>query len=171
VDPPDPDHGHRFLRGPEHDHLYGNRIAVAAVRPNAPGDRTAAPVREHSHGGIRHSHLPPVEATLSWRGLFILGLAGGLIPSTSALLILLGSMAAGRPAFGLILVVAFGLGMAAVMTGVGLAMILARGRLDRMPSRSSLGRLAAAAPLLASIAVLALGVVLTWQAVAGRPVL
>jgi ABC-type nickel/cobalt efflux system permease component RcnA len=126
---------------------------------------------EHSHGGVTHSHLPPAGATLSWRGLFVLGLAGGLIPSTSALIILLGSIAAGRPAFGLILVVAFGLGMAAVMTGVGLAMILARTRLDRMPSRSSLGRLATVAPLVASVAVLSLGLVLTWQAVAGTPVL
>jgi ABC-type nickel/cobalt efflux system permease component RcnA len=126
---------------------------------------------EHSHGGIRHSHLPPAGASLSWRGLFALGLAGGLIPSTSALLILLGSMAAGRAAFGLILVVAFGLGMALVMSTVGLAMILARGRLERMPQRSALGRLAGFAPLIASVAVLGLGVVLTWQAVAGRPVL
>jgi hypothetical protein len=66
---------------------------------------------------------------------------------------------------------AFGIGMAAVMTGVGLAMIVARARLDRMPTGSSLGRLAAAAPLLASIAVLVLGSWLTWQAVAGAPVL
>jgi ABC-type nickel/cobalt efflux system permease component RcnA len=101
----------------------------------------------------------------------VLGLAGGLIPSTSALIILLGAIAAGRPAFGLVLVIAFGVGMAAVMTGVGLAMIVARTRLNRMPSRSSLGRLAAAAPLVASIAVVALGSWLTWEAVAGTPVL
>jgi ABC-type nickel/cobalt efflux system permease component RcnA len=126
---------------------------------------------EHSHGGIRHSHLPKEGSALSWRGLFALGLAGGLIPSTSALLILLGSMAAGRSAFGLVLVIAFGLGMALVMTSVGLAMILARGRLDRLPRRSALGRLAAFAPMIASVAVLSLGLVLTWQAVAGRPTL
>jgi hypothetical protein len=54
---------------------------------------------------------------------------------------------------------------------LGLAMILARGRLERMPRRSALGRLAGFAPLIASVAVLGLGVVLTWQAVAGRPVL
>jgi ABC-type nickel/cobalt efflux system permease component RcnA len=126
---------------------------------------------EHSHGGIPHRHLPPSATALSWRGLFVLGLAGGLIPSTSALLILLGSIAAGRPAFGLVLVVAFGLGMAAVMTGVGLAMTVARTRLDGMPRRSGLGRLAAGAPLLASVAVLGLGLVLTWSAVAGTPVL
>ena len=151
------DHDHDPADGAGHDHERAH-------------DHDAVP-GEHRHGGVVHSHLPPVGASLSWRGLFVLGLAGGLIPSTSALLILLGSIAAGRPAFGLVLVIAFGLGMAAVMTCVGLAMILARTRLDRMPSRSSLGRLAAVAPLVASVAVLGLGLVLTWQAVAGRPVL
>ena len=138
----------------EHDHHHGANGAGV-----------------HSHGGAAHGHLPASGRTLTWRGLFVLGLAGGLVPSTSALIILLGSIAAGRPAFGLVLVAAFGLGMAAVMTGVGLAMIVARTRLDRMPSRSSLGRLAAAAPLVASVAVLVLGSFLTWQAVAGAPIL
>jgi ABC-type nickel/cobalt efflux system permease component RcnA len=158
-------HAHEDEHRPEDEHRHEH---------DHPHENHAHPIEvagEHSHGGVRHSHLPPAGATLSWRGLFVLGLAGGLIPSTSALIILLGSIAAGRPAFGLVLVVAFGLGMAAVMTSVGLVMIVARTRLDRMPSRSSLGRLAALAPLLASIAVLGLGLVLTWQAVAGRPVL
>ena len=178
-----PDHDHRQAAAHEHPHAdaHEHRHGGAAqddhdhaAAHEHPLDGHANPAEvpgEHSHGGVRHSHLPPAGATLSWRGLFVLGLAGGLIPSTSALIILLGSIAAGRPAFGLVLVVAFGFGMAAVMTGVGLAMIVARTRLDRMPSRSSLGRLAAAAPLLASIAMLTLGLVLTWQALAGRPVL
>jgi nickel/cobalt transporter (NicO) family protein len=155
----------------EHEHDHAPDVHEHDHAPDAHGHDHAPHAGEHSHGGIRHSHLPPAGATLSWRGLFVLGLAGGLIPSTSALLILLGSIAAGRPAFGLLLIVAFGLGMAAVMTGVGLAMILARTRLDRMPSAASLGRLATVAPLIASIAVLSLGLVLTWQAVAGSPVL
>jgi nickel/cobalt exporter len=126
---------------------------------------------EHGHGSGRHTHLPPAGSTLSWRGLFALGLAGGLIPSTSALFILLGSIVAGRPAFGFVLVVIFGLGMAAVMTGVGLAMVLARDRLERLPRRSSGGRLVRHAPLVAAVVVFGVGVYLTVQAVAGRPVL
>ncbi|HEX2754409.1 MAG TPA: hypothetical protein VHM48_03040 [Candidatus Limnocylindrales bacterium] len=163
------EHGHDHGSEAAHDHGHEGEHGHDDAHRHEP-DHDAIP-GEHSHGGLRHSHVPPAGATLSWRGLFVLGLAGGLIPSTSALLILLGSIAAGRPAFGLVLVVAFGLGMAAVMTGVGLAMIFARTRLDRMPSRSSLGRLAAVAPLVASMAVLSLGLVLTWQAVAGAPVL
>jgi ABC-type nickel/cobalt efflux system permease component RcnA len=163
--------GHDHGTGHDHDHSAAHVHAAGDghVADNAHAADLDAGV--HSHGGRAHSHLPPADRTLSWRGLFVLGLAGGLIPSTSALLILLGSIATGRPAFGLVLVVAFGLGMAAVMTGVGLVMVVARSRLDRMPSRSTLGRLATAAPLLASVAVLGLGVVLTWSAVAGRPVL
>ena len=122
---------------------------------------------EHSHGGLTHNHLPPAGATISWRSLFVLGLAGGLIPSTSALLILLGSIAAGRPAFGFALVVAFGLGMALVMGGIGFALVLARGRLDRADTGSPLGRVSTFVPLVAAVLVFGLGLYLTFQAIAG----
>jgi len=118
----------------------------------------------HSHGGLTHSHVPAPGSTITWRSLFALGLAGGLIPSTSALLILLGSIAAGRPAFGFVLVVAFGLGMAAVMSGVGLVMVAARQRLDRLPSGGDLGRIRETVPLIAAVLVFAFGLVLTVQA-------
>ena len=126
---------------------------------------------EHRHGGITHSHLPRAGSRISWRGLTAIGLTGGLIPSTSALFILLGSIVAGRPAFGFALVVVFGLGMGLVMTGVGLAIVFARTRLDRLPSGSAFGRLARHAPLVAAVVVLAFGLYLTAQAVGGRPVL
>ena len=119
----------------------------------------------HSHGGVTHSHLPAGGATVTWRSLFVLGLAGGLIPSTSALLILLGAIASGRAAFGVVLVVAFGLGMAAVMSGVGLALILARGRIDVLANDSLFGRLRAWLPLAAACLVLGIGLYLTVQAV------
>jgi nickel/cobalt transporter (NicO) family protein len=126
---------------------------------------------EHSHGGVRHSHLPAPAAHITWRSLFLLGLAGGIIPSTNALLILLGTIAAGRTAFGIVLVVAFGIGMAVVLGGVGLVMVYARDRLERLPGSTRIGRLTSTAPLIASIAVLTLGLWLTTQAVAGRPAL
>jgi nickel/cobalt exporter len=167
----DVDHGHAHERPAEaHEHEHDHEHGVAH-RHDLERHDEEVDAGVHSHGGVRHTHLPPIGSTLSWRALFSLGLAGGLIPSTSALLILLGSMAAGRAAFGLVLVVAFGLGMAVVMGSVGLAMIMARGRLDRLPRRSALGRLAGFAPLVASVAVLTVGVMLTWQAIWGRPVL
>jgi nickel/cobalt exporter len=163
------------LRRSERGHAEAHRHDEAHDGPAAEGhdhatehDHDAPAPGVHSHGGVRHSHLPAVGTTISWRSLFVLGLAGGLIPSASALLILLGSIAANRPAFGFVLVVAFGLGMALVMSGIGLALVLARGRLDRVERSSPLGRLSAYLPLVASCLVLGLGLYLTVQAVAGN---
>jgi len=146
--------------------LVTTRLMVVSI--DAPANVKGV---EHSHGGVAHSHLPPPGTTISWRSLFVLGLAGGLIPSTSALLILLGSIAAGRPAFGFVLVVAFGLGMALVMGGIGLALVLARGRLDRVAVGSPLGRASSFVPLAAAFLVFGLGIYLTIQAVAGNTTL
>jgi ABC-type nickel/cobalt efflux system permease component RcnA len=149
----------RNAAGRDHDHVQLHEIAEHHDEHGEP----------HSHGGVPHTHLPAKGSTVTWRGLFVLGLAGGLIPSTSALLILLGAIAGGRPAFGVVLVVAFGLGMAAVMTGVGLALILARGRLDGLGADSLLGRIRAWLPLAAACLVLGIGLYLTVQAVAAPP--
>jgi len=142
--------------GPEHEHHHAHEHDDE---------------HEHSHGGVTHSHLPAEGSTITWRSLFVLGLAGGLIPSTSALLILLGSIAAGRAGFGFVLVVAFGLGMALVMGGIGVALVLARGRVDRMPASSTLGRVSGFIPMAAAVLVFSLGLYLTAQAVGGSPVL
>jgi ABC-type nickel/cobalt efflux system permease component RcnA len=153
-------HAQAHAHAEAHEHDLEHDLATA-------GDHGDHDSHEHSHGGVQHSHLPPASTTISWRSLFVLGLAGGLIPSTSALLILLGSIAAGRPAFGFVLVVAFGLGMALVLGGIGLALVLARGRLDRVESTSTLGRVTGYIPLVASFLVFGLGIYLTIQAVAG----
>ena len=118
----------------------------------------------HSHGGVTHSHLPATGTTLSWRSLFALGLSGGLVPSASALILLLGSIAAGRPEFGLVLVVAFGLGMAMVLGGVGLALVYAGRLLERLPSTDGLRRLSGAVPTATAVVVLVAGLFLTSQA-------
>ena len=166
-------HALAHAHGGAHDHDASAPRPRPRPRPRVGRTRRAAGGSPdgrgvHSHGGVSHSHLPPAGTTISWRSLFVLGLAGGLIPSTSALLILLGSIAAGRPAFGFILVVAFGLGMALVMGGIGFALVLARGRLDRVDGASTLGRVSGYVPLVASVLVFGLGLYLTFQAVAGR---
>lgn len=147
------DHGH--ARGHGHSHAHGQSHDHDVDHAHSP---------DHPGG---HSHGPAPGSTITWRSLFVLGLAGGLIPSTSALLILLGSIAAGRPAFGFILVVAFGLGMAGVMTGIGLALVAARDRFDRIQAEGGVARVRQAVPLGAAVVVLGFGVVLTAQALSG----
>jgi ABC-type nickel/cobalt efflux system permease component RcnA len=164
------DEEHARMHAPGHDH-----DARAAhwddAHEHEVHEHGGSEAHEHSHGGLRHSHLPAGDRTLSWRSLFALGLAGGIIPSTNALIILLGTIVAGRAAFGIVLVIAFGLGMAVVLGGVGAVMVVARERLERLPSTSRFGPLAAQAPLVASVAVLGIGLWLTVQAISGGTVL
>ncbi len=84
---------------------------------------------DHDHGHTHHHdhHLPRAG---SWRVLGM-GFAGGLVPSPSALVVLLGATALGRVWFGVLLVVAYGLGMAAALVAAGALLVRARPRLDR----------------------------------------
>jgi ABC-type nickel/cobalt efflux system permease component RcnA len=87
-----------------------------------------------------------------------------MVPSVSAIILLLGSIAAGRPAYGIALTVAFGVGMAVVLVGIGVGLVHARALLERMPTRlpgRSLGRLVPAGS--ATVMLLA-GVLITTQA-------
>ncbi|MFF4826896.1 nickel transporter [Streptomyces sp. NPDC001312] len=74
---------------------------------------------EHTHGG--HTHKHPAVPTL--RGTLLLGFAGGLVPSPSAVVVLVGAAALGQAWFGLLLVVAYGVGLALTLTAAGIAVV------------------------------------------------
>ena len=141
------DHAHAHEHEQEHGHGHGHAHA-------------------HGHG---HSHAP-TEDSISWRGLLALGLSGGLVPSASALILLLGSIAAGRVAYGLVLVVGFGLGMAVVLAGIGLLLVHARRFVERRIHGAAasplerLGRIVVPVQLATACLVIVLGFVLTGQA-------
>lgn len=116
------DHDHPHEHSHDHPHppaSAGGGVALA-TRPVA-----------HSHGGRVHSHAPLPDGPLSWKALAGMGVAGGLVPSPSALLVLLSAAALGRPVFGVLLVVAYGVGMAVTLTAAGLLLLRARAVLDR----------------------------------------
>jgi ABC-type nickel/cobalt efflux system permease component RcnA len=148
------DHGHEHghdARGHDHAHT---------------ADHAHDPDPEHGHPHPHphpHSHVA-TDTTISWRGLIALGLSGGLVPSASALILLLGSIAAGRVAYGLVLVIGFGLGMAVVLAGTGLLIVNARRLIERRPSMGGLRRIAAPIQLGTASLVVVLGIVLTGQA-------
>ncbi|GAA2688196.1 nickel/cobalt transporter [Actinoplanes palleronii] len=77
----------------------------------------------HSHGGHTHTHhVPEPDEPLRIRPLLAMGFAGGLSPSPSAVVVLLGAAALGRAWYGVLLVLAYGIGLAATLTGVGFAL-------------------------------------------------
>ena len=119
--------------------------------------RRAIQARGHRHHHHHAHELPPVRT----RALVAMGFAGGLVPSPSALVVLLGAMALGRAWFGVVLVIAYGLGMAATLTGAGILLLRARGVLDRGRGRlGGLARVASALPVATSSVIVAVGVAL-----------
>ena len=85
----------------------------------------AAPGSDRRRASSHHHHPAPGE-TVSARQLLALGITGGLVPCPAALVVLLSAISLGRVGFGLLLIVAFSLGLAAVLTGIGLLMVYAR---------------------------------------------
>ncbi len=132
-------------------------------RPRGRRRTTTSTDHEHLHD---HGHQHDDAAPPSRRGLVAIGLAGGLLPSPSALLVLLGAVALGHPWFGVGLVVAFGLGMASTLAVVGLLVMRLRERAElRLVSHpaSRLAPVLRLVPVLTAVGVVVLGSALAWR--------
>jgi nickel/cobalt exporter len=117
----------------------------------------------HSHGqNAGHAHPHEAQAPLSRKGLAAIAVSGGILPSPSALLVLLAAVALHRVAFGLSLIAAFSLGLAAALVAVGILAIRAK---DLIAGRFH-GRLARSLPLISAGAIAVAGLILTVRALA-----
>ncbi len=101
---------------------------------------------------------------LSFKTLLVLGITGGALPCPSALVVMLSAIALHRVAFGMAMIVAFSLGLATILTAIGILVIRARGFLERLPLT---GRLTTRLPVLSAILVTLIGVVLLVRSFSG----
>jgi nickel/cobalt exporter len=141
--------------------------------------------REHGHGvhghdhhhhdhppHDHHDHGPAEDHAVTKRSLIGLGAAAGIIPCPSALVVLLGAISQHEVALGLLLIVAFSLGLAGTLTALGLAVVYARkllprlGRLGRGGAAGRrLTRVAAALPAASAVVIVGVGCLLTANAI------
>ena len=91
-----------------------------------------------------------------------MGAAAGLLPCPSALVVLLAAISQHQVALGMLLIVAFSIGLAGTLTGLGVAVVHAR-RL--LPPRIAASRMASLMPAASAVVVVALGLVLAAKAV------
>lgn len=155
-------------------------VAVAAHRPGAvalaDADVLAPPAphghhhsdpHHHDHGydHPHHDHDVP-SARMGRGGVMLMGLAGGLVPSPSALVVLLGAIAVGRAWFGVVVIAAYGVGMAATLVVAGLLMARLRDRVTAFVAAAHprLGTSMRYLPMLTASLVLLGGVVLAGRA-------
>ncbi|HEU0072688.1 MAG TPA: hypothetical protein VFS30_01635 [Dehalococcoidia bacterium] len=126
---------------------------------------------DHAHDILHgddhgHAHVPPAPG---WRGLVALGVSGGLVPCPTALVVMLGAIAIDRTIYGMVLVTAFSVGLAGVLTAIGLLMVYGQHMLAGSRARSLLDTKLArgmmtVSPVLSAVAILGLGLVLASRA-------
>ncbi len=129
-------HGHGHHHSPDHDH-------------------------DHGHGSHSHRHGRAEGGSLTSRGILGVGVAAGLLPCPSALVVLLSAIAVHRVGFGFALIAAFSIGLAVTITSIGLVAVFARRAFSRVSFESKAIR---ALPALSALVILAVGVTLTVKA-------
>src|SRR5262245_61219163 len=154
---------HRYAGAPEVHH-HGHRHAHGHAHPHAPGS-------PHHHEPLPHAHPSPhaslphphtVGEPISRRALLALGITGGIVPCPAALVVLLSPIALHRVGFGLLLIVAFSVGLALVLITLGLVMVSARQALARFQGEGRL--LTRWLPLTSAAMITVFGMVMIVQA-------
>ena len=118
----------------------------------------------HHHGDGRvHSHLPPGAdgSPITWKSLLVLGISGGLLPCPSALVMLLSASALGNVGLGMTLVVAFSLGLALVLSAIGLILVYAKQNFHKLPKQITAVKFL---PAISAMFVMLLGLGITGDA-------
>ena len=158
-------HGHGHSHGEHHDHDHpheghhnGDHDHPHEGHHNGDHDHP----HEGHHNGHGHSHEIPGKVTLG--SLLTLGISGGIVPCTGALVILLLAVAMQRIAFGLVLLVAFSLGLAAVLIAIGILIVKARPLVERF---SGDGKWIQRLPAVSAAIIILVGLAITVKTLTG----
>jgi nickel/cobalt exporter len=159
-------HHHEHEEGHSHSHGLDGHVHHHHDHPHDhehPHEHTHD--HGHSHGNGHHHHHIPV-GPVTPRALIALGISGGIVPCPSALVVLLAAIALHRIAYGMALITAFSLGLAAVLVAIGLMVVWARELLDKLPSS---GKLFRRVPVASAAMITLIGVVLIVRAFSVGP--
>ena len=110
-------HAHTHNHTYAHAHTHGEGQAHVHEHPHS---------HTHSHADHHQHHHTLPNGSVSFRQLLALGITGGIVPCPAALIVLLSAVSLRRVGFGLLLIVAFSVGLAAVLIAIGLLMVYAQ---------------------------------------------
>lgn len=142
------------------DHMYGH------THDHGDGDTDHhhhGAFGHHHHGPGGHSHVIETEDGTPpsfWQVLW-LGVSGGIVPCPAAFIVLMLAIKVGRLAYGLWLIVAFSIGLAAVLVGLGIIVVRTAGAVRQRTGEH--GLILAALPVASSVLITLLGAwVILW---------
>jgi len=121
----------------------------------------------HDHGDHTHSHGPEIDpAKLTTWQIIRLGILGGMLPCPAAVTLALWMLFQNEAVLGMVLLVVFSLGLAAVLTAIGLIMVASRSYMTRKAAeRGPIFRFAATKlPVIGGLAITLIGFLMTLAA-------
>ena len=144
-------HGHaHHAHGHDHDHAHG--------------------AHEHDHAGLddlahARAHAIPGNAPLTFGGTVWAAMSGGVAPCPAALVVLLAAIALNQVTYGIFVVVAFSFGLAATLTGLGIAVVRGASWLQNRPQFE---RFVKHGPLVSAVVISTIGAIMVGQGFAQR---
>jgi nickel/cobalt exporter len=151
-----PDHLYPWLNLVSALLIVGVGLSVLRWRIREWRKRGLAHAHHHDHAH-EHGH----DHALSTRRLLGIGISGGIVPCPTALVVLLAAISLHRVGYGLVLILAFSVGLAAAMTAIGILAVSAKRVFSRVDFE---GRLVRLLPAVSALVVLGLGVAMTVRA-------
>jgi nickel/cobalt transporter (NicO) family protein len=142
----------RSQRGSSHEHMHSHA--------HDHGDESS---HDHSYGEHGHSHVVPGNAPLSFRNVMFIAMSGNIAPCPAALVVMLTALTLHQLGYGLVIIVAFGIGLAAVLTGLGLAVVRGAALIARSPK---FDRALVFGPFISAAVISLIGAVMFGQGIA-----
>jgi ABC-type nickel/cobalt efflux system permease component RcnA len=140
--------------------IVGVGISVLRWRVREWRKKDAGHGHDHGHSHS-HGHDHGHDHALSHKRLLGIGISGGIVPCPTALVVLLAAISLHRVGYGLVLILAFSVGLALAMTAIGLLAITAKNRFERVDFN---GRALRLLPAFSAVVVLGLGLAMTARA-------
>lgn len=141
-------------------------VAVALIGARGLSAAFTHAIAHHHGAGHAHGHAQaiPGSAPLHFRSAVVAAMSGGIAPCPAAIVVLLTALHLHRVGYGLALIVVFSLGLATVLSGLGLAVVHSAAWLGR---RSGFARLARAAPFVTGGVISIIGATMLAQGLIG----
>jgi ABC-type nickel/cobalt efflux system permease component RcnA len=138
-------HDHDHSHAHDHDHAYEHAAFLDEIHAR--------------------SHAVPGTAPLRFRSALVAAASGNVAPCPAALVVLLAAIATHRIGYGLILIVAFSIGLALTLTALGVAVVRSAAWLSKRPEFERFSRVA---PLVTAGLISLIGAWMIGSAVAAQ---
>lgn len=143
-------------------------VAIVTIGARALGRGIAGSFEHHhTHDAHAHNHAVPGTTPLTFGSAVWAAMSGGIAPCPAAIVVLLAAVSLRQVAYGLFVILAFSIGLAGTLTGIGIAVVRS---VHWLGNQIELDRFIRFGPLLSASIISLIGAVMLSQGLLARGV-